>query len=170
MNRALLYLFLVVGSLLAPTAWGASSSSESTEPLPAEAKATETARRHFDRGARLYKQARYREAIAAFEAAYKARPHGVILFNIAQCHEKLGDLAAAWKSYDAYLKAIPNADDRETVTIAMQNLQKRLAEKGVLAKDTHGSTVRFSPPLVITNEQLLHGVAQLRAVLDDLRG
>ena len=47
---------------------------------------------------------------------------------------------------------------------------ERLAEKGILAKDTHGSTVRFSPPLVITNEQLLHGVAQLRAVLDDLRG
>jgi ornithine--oxo-acid transaminase len=47
---------------------------------------------------------------------------------------------------------------------------ERLAEKGVLAKDTHGSTVRFSPPLVITSEQLLHGVAQLRAVLDDLRG
>jgi ornithine--oxo-acid transaminase len=47
---------------------------------------------------------------------------------------------------------------------------ERLADKGVLAKDTHGSTVRFSPPLVISEDQLLHGVAQLRAVLDDLRG
>jgi ornithine--oxo-acid transaminase len=46
---------------------------------------------------------------------------------------------------------------------------ERLAEKGILAKDTHGSTVRFSPPLVITQDQLLQGVNALRAVLDDLR-
>jgi ornithine--oxo-acid transaminase len=45
---------------------------------------------------------------------------------------------------------------------------ERLAERGVLAKDTHGSTVRFSPPLVITEEQLLFGVAQLRQVLAEL--
>lgn len=46
---------------------------------------------------------------------------------------------------------------------------ERLLARGVLAKDTHGSTVRFSPPLVITEAQLLRGVAELRAVLDELR-
>jgi len=46
---------------------------------------------------------------------------------------------------------------------------ERLLAKGVLAKDTHGSTVRFSPPLVIDEEQLLKGVAALRSVLDELR-
>src|SRR6201988_2774806 len=30
----------------------------------------------------------------------------------------------------------------------------RLAERGVLVKDTHGSTVRFSPPLVITEREI----------------
>jgi ornithine--oxo-acid transaminase len=42
---------------------------------------------------------------------------------------------------------------------------ERLAERGVLAKDTHGSTIRLAPPLVVTEEDLDHAVAQLAAVL-----
>ena len=46
---------------------------------------------------------------------------------------------------------------------------ERLMERGVLAKDTHGSTVRLAPPIVITAEDLDFAVAQLEAVLEDLR-
>lgn len=42
---------------------------------------------------------------------------------------------------------------------------ERLAERGVLAKDTHGSTIRLAPPLVVTPEDLAHAVEQLTAVL-----
>ena len=42
---------------------------------------------------------------------------------------------------------------------------ERLAERGVLAKDTHGSTIRLAPPLVVTPEELDHAVAQLAAIL-----
>lgn len=42
---------------------------------------------------------------------------------------------------------------------------ERLAERGVLAKDTHGSTIRLAPPLVITEADLDHAIAQLAAVL-----
>ena len=45
---------------------------------------------------------------------------------------------------------------------------ERLAERGILAKDTHGSTIRLSPPLVIEEEQILQAVQQLKEVLDDL--
>ena len=45
---------------------------------------------------------------------------------------------------------------------------ERLMLKGILAKDTHGSTVRFSPPLVISEAQLLYGIEQLRAILVEL--
>ena len=40
-----------------------------------------------------------------------------------------------------------------------------LAARGVLAKDTHGSTVRLAPPLVIAEEDLDHAVDQLEAVV-----
>jgi len=46
---------------------------------------------------------------------------------------------------------------------------EQLARRGVLAKDTHGSTVRLSPPLVITSEELGCAVDALAEVLSDLR-
>ncbi|GGL42696.1 ornithine--oxo-acid transaminase [Phycicoccus endophyticus] len=45
-----------------------------------------------------------------------------------------------------------------------------LARRGVLAKDTHGSTVRLSPPLVIEPDELSWGVEQLADVLRSLAG
>lgn len=42
---------------------------------------------------------------------------------------------------------------------------ERLAERGVLAKDTHGSTIRLAPPLVVQADELDHAVVQLSAVL-----
>lgn len=41
----------------------------------------------------------------------------------------------------------------------------RLAEAGVLAKDTHGHTIRFSPPLVISEADLTTGLDALESVL-----
>ena len=46
---------------------------------------------------------------------------------------------------------------------------ERLMERGVLAKDTHGSTIRLAPPIVVTLEDLDFAVDQLEAVLAELR-
>jgi len=43
-----------------------------------------------------------------------------------------------------------------------------LARRHVLAKDTHGSTIRLAPPLVISESQLDHGLDQLELALSDL--
>jgi ornithine--oxo-acid transaminase len=45
-----------------------------------------------------------------------------------------------------------------------------LLERGVLAKDTHGSTIRLAPPLTISQQDLDWAVDQLEAVLDGLAG
>ncbi|WP_031083752.1 ornithine--oxo-acid transaminase [Streptomyces sp. NRRL WC-3549] len=46
-----------------------------------------------------------------------------------------------------------------------REISERLMERGVLVKDTHGSTIRIAPPLVITEEDLDWGLDQLGAVL-----
>jgi len=46
---------------------------------------------------------------------------------------------------------------------------ERLMERGVLAKDTHGSTIRLAPPIVVEAEDLDFAVDQLAAVLDELK-
>jgi ornithine--oxo-acid transaminase len=43
----------------------------------------------------------------------------------------------------------------------------RLADRGVLAKETHGSTLRFAPPLVITAQEIDWVVDQFAAALDE---
>ncbi len=43
-----------------------------------------------------------------------------------------------------------------------------LLARGVLAKDTHGSTIRLAPPLVITADEIIWAVAQLRDCLAEL--
>jgi len=43
-----------------------------------------------------------------------------------------------------------------------------LAERGLLVKDTHGSTIRFAPPIVISEQDLDWAVDQLEAVLAEL--
>ena len=43
-----------------------------------------------------------------------------------------------------------------------------LARRRVLAKDTHGSTIRLAPPIVITEDQLDRGLDQLELALAEL--
>ena len=42
---------------------------------------------------------------------------------------------------------------------------ERLAERGVLAKDTHGSTIRLAPPLVISEDDLDWAIDQVEALV-----
>ncbi|MEY9210716.1 ornithine--oxo-acid transaminase [Thermobifida halotolerans] len=50
-----------------------------------------------------------------------------------------------------------------------RQLCERLLARGVLVKDTHGSTIRLSPPLVIGEEDLHRALDRLAEVLADLR-
>jgi tetratricopeptide (TPR) repeat protein len=118
---------LAVALLLA----AAPASGVDAPPPAAVDDATVQAKAHFKRGAELYREARYREAIAEFEEANRLRPHGVIFYNLAQCHERLGDLAAALRAYHEYLRAVPGASDVASVNAAMANLEARLGASGV---------------------------------------
>lgn len=50
-----------------------------------------------------------------------------------------------------------------------KQISMRLAERGVLVKDTHGSTLRFAPPLVITAEEIDWATGQFADVLAESR-
>ena len=49
-----------------------------------------------------------------------------------------------------------------------RHLCEAMASRGVLAKDTHGSSIRISPPLVISDADLAWGLEQLTASVDAL--
>lgn len=50
-----------------------------------------------------------------------------------------------------------------------KQLSMALADRGVLVKDTHGSTLRFAPPLVVTAEEIDWAVDQFTDVLVQAR-
>ncbi|MFY9917647.1 MAG: ornithine--oxo-acid transaminase, partial [Mycobacterium sp.] len=50
-----------------------------------------------------------------------------------------------------------------------KQISMRLAERGVLVKDTHGSTLRFAPPIVITAEEIDWATGQFADVLAESR-
>ncbi|MFP2923639.1 PEGA domain-containing protein [Pyxidicoccus sp. 3LG] len=97
-----------------------------TGALAADATARTAARRAFERGTRLYQQARYAEAAASFEEAYGQVPNGVVLYNLGQCYEKLGALDKAVSAYREYLRLVPRAKDREGVQNRIAHLEARL--------------------------------------------
>ncbi|MGC5011421.1 ornithine--oxo-acid transaminase [Streptosporangium sp. DT93] len=49
-----------------------------------------------------------------------------------------------------------------------REVSEALMAHGVLAKDTHGSTVRLAPPLVISEEDVRWAIGRLGAVLEEL--
>ena len=51
-----------------------------------------------------------------------------------------------------------------------RELCQKLAERGVLVKDTHGSTVRMSPPLTIGEDELNWCLDRFEEVIGELRG
>ena len=48
-----------------------------------------------------------------------------------------------------------------------KEIAKAMAARGVLVKDTHGSTIRFAPPLVVTDDQVAAAIGALAVVLRD---
>ena len=49
-----------------------------------------------------------------------------------------------------------------------RQISERLLERGVLVKDTHGTTIRLAPPLVVEAPEIDWAVDQLRVVLEAL--
>jgi len=154
-----------------------------TQALAATASDRATARKAFERGSRLYQQARYAEAAAAFEEAYRAVPNGVVLYNLGQCYEKLGGLEKALNSYQEYLRLVPKAEDREAVQTIIASLEGRLEAvkrpKVTLSSEPSGALVSldgqergatpWSEPVEVGTHQLslaLKGYQPLRRELE----
>lgn len=66
---------------------------------------------YFTTGEKLYQQGEYGAAIWNFRQADTIRITPEVAFDLAKCHEKLGDVAFATFWYRQYLKRAPNASD-----------------------------------------------------------
>lgn len=94
-------------------------------PAAADDAATRDAKRHFERGEKLYALARFGEALDEYQKAFDARPIPDFLFNIGQCYRNLGDYDSAIFSYRKYLTLAPDAANRAQVEQLIDELKDR---------------------------------------------
>lgn len=92
-------------------------------------------------GTRLYQRGELEAALAAFTAAYEAEPRPELLFQIGQCHRRLGRRDEAVFFFRGYLARLPDAPDR----IEVEGL---IVEQQLLASNAPPPVpegARFSP-------------------------
>jgi len=65
-------------------------------------------------------------------------------------------------------KGLLTGIELDTSLLPARTFCMRLAANGVLTKDTHDTVVRFTPPLVITDEQLEEALAAIRATFAEI--
>ncbi|MGW7420042.1 ornithine--oxo-acid transaminase [Streptomyces sp. NPDC054813] len=80
-------------------------------------------------------------------------------------HRRLAEIASSGRVTAVRGRGLWAGVDVDPGVGSGRSVSERLLERGVLVKDTHGSTVRVAPPLVVAEEDLEWGVEQLWEVL-----
>ncbi|MEU8733623.1 ornithine--oxo-acid transaminase [Streptomyces tendae] len=80
-------------------------------------------------------------------------------------HHALASLTAAGVIQEARGRGLWAGVDIAPERGTGREVSERLLDRRVLVKDTHGSTIRLAPPLVISKEELDWGLEQLHSVL-----
>jgi tetratricopeptide (TPR) repeat protein len=96
------------------------------QPLTAPRSASSEAKTHSNRGTSLYNLGRFSDALSEYEAAYLAVQDPPFLFNIAQCHRKMGNNKEALDSYRSYLRVAPAAPNRAEVQKRISELERQV--------------------------------------------
>src|SRR6185295_15286611 len=120
-------------ALLVVCAAGARAAPPAADPATAEAK------KRFEKGNLHYNLGEYREALADYKEAYRLKNLPGFLFNIAQCHRKLGEFQEAINLYTAYLNQVPNPPNRADVESVLEESRAQLAAQERSAEEQRRS-------------------------------
>ncbi len=85
------------------------------------------AKKHFQIGTMSYDVGEYEQALQAFERARALKPLPGFLFNIGQCHRKLGRHDEAVRFFEQYVAESPKAKNRAEVDALLAEERALLA-------------------------------------------
>jgi hypothetical protein len=98
-------------------ALGSHSNTASAQEDPAAAKA------HYAAGLQHFNLSEYEQALVEFKEAYRSKPDPVFLYNIGQCHRRVGRVDEAITFYRSYLREAPEAKNRKEVEHRIEELE-----------------------------------------------
>ncbi|MBK8170451.1 MAG: PEGA domain-containing protein [Sandaracinaceae bacterium] len=120
---------------------GRDAEQTTTAPAaPPNAAAVASARAAYGEGQSLFRENRFAEAQARFEAAYSAVPNPVVLLSIAETQERQDNLVASVVTLERYLRERADAPDREAVQLRITQMRARPARVHVMTSPA-GATV-----------------------------
>lgn len=99
----------------------------------------------YEEGVAAYTEGRYEEAARAFGAAHELSPRPLLLYNLANAHERLGHSAQAVEALEAYLPHAP-IDERAVIETRIANLRLRV-ERESAPDGEDGGEVTDEPPV-----------------------
>ena len=117
-----------------------SSAAHAKEPPKKATAEQKEADRHFKSGVALFKEAKFKEALAEFERAYEIAPHPLVLYNIAGCHRELSNYGEAIRFYERFLAEGKGKVPPARLTTAQTELD------GILARIARVTVVIQGPP------------------------
>lgn len=103
-------------------AFAAKSGPQPDDPVTARAKI------HLEAGVAYFNDGKYADAEREMLRAAQLRPVPELMYNLAQCQERLGALDRAVDSYRAYVKGRPNAEDAADVEKHASELTQRIVD------------------------------------------
>jgi tetratricopeptide (TPR) repeat protein len=98
--------------------------------------ALEMAKRRYFAGEADFASGRYWQAAKAFEEAYDLSKKGDLLFNAARAYDKGEYSVRAVETYEAYLRAMPEAADRPAVEKRLAELRRALSQVFIKTSET----------------------------------
>lgn len=103
--------------------------------LPAAAQDNvERARPHFEAAQGYYTDGEYASALREFRRAYELTEHHEILYNIARCYERLGELASAVEALDQYLANEAEVAERSEAEALRERLRRTIEQRAELTE------------------------------------
>lgn len=117
------------------------------------------AKAHYETGVRHFDLLEYEAALADFKEAYRNKPDPAFLYNIAQCHRKLGHIDEAITFYQTYLRRAPDTNIRDEVERRIAELQSLRAVESAPAAHATGDRPRPSPASAEAQEKAAARIA-----------
>jgi hypothetical protein len=126
----------VLAIAIAPAALGFHASlAFAQQPAPATTD-DGSAARQFEEGQRAFAAGDFRRAAAAFESAYRLKPHHAPLWNAGRSWDKAGETVNAANFYSRFLAAAPaGARERDQATERLRELAQKVARLDIQVSD-----------------------------------
>jgi len=113
----------------------------------------ERAKALFADGNQHYSLGEMEQALELYKAAYRIKALPAFLFNIAQCHRKLGHHQEAVTMYQSYLAGVPDAPNKTMVDSLIKESRDAIAAEQKAADDKASAATRLESERIAAEQQ-----------------